>query len=313
MPRDHVLRWLPDPGRRGRDPARATRPRVPLALVDFLASRTPEPRQRPRRTWVRAGASALVVIALGVVSVALRPPHAHGDARATPLPAVFATSDAAIPDDTVLLRAARARRSTSAAARTSTACSTRAIPASWSSTRRSPRWTSIDRNLLGIDTLFIVGDELFGYLFRPENGWGSGRRRPQGDRLHAAACVASSTGRPADPTRSAASAATRRAAPTAPARRRRTRSCAATASASAARDQRNPPHVLGLGPIACLAREMSAELQAAGGRRRASARTPEGQRVEQPLTSKGVSFGRIAAEPDGTLDYGDGRGRRSRT
>ena len=33
---------------------------------------------------------------------------------------------------------------------------------------------TFDRRTLGIDTLFIVGDELFGYLFRPENGWGGG-------------------------------------------------------------------------------------------------------------------------------------------
>ena len=33
---------------------------------------------------------------------------------------------------------------------------------------------ALDRRLLGIDALFVVGDELFGYLFRPENGWGSG-------------------------------------------------------------------------------------------------------------------------------------------
>ena len=32
----------------------------------------------------------------------------------------------------------------------------------------------LDRNTLGPDALFVVGDELFGYLFRPENGWGSG-------------------------------------------------------------------------------------------------------------------------------------------
>src|SRR5262245_29461809 len=27
---------------------------------------------------------------------------------------------------------------------------------------------------IAVDTLFIVGDELFGLLFRPENGWGAG-------------------------------------------------------------------------------------------------------------------------------------------
>ena len=50
-----------------------------------------------------------------------------------------------------------------------------------------------------------------------------------------------------------------------------------------------------------LAREMSAELhgQGAEASRRAKA---EGHRVEQALTTKGVSFGRIAADPDGTLD-----------
>ena len=67
-------------------------------------------------------------------------------------------------------------------------------------------------------------------------------------------------------------------------------------------DQRNPPHVLGLGPIACLAREMSAELHARRDAARDRART-EGRRVEEPLTAKAISFGTIAAEPDGTVDY----------
>ena len=46
---------------------------------------------------------------------------------------------------------------------------------------------------------------------------------------------------------------------------------------------------------------MSAELQAqvAAVAERA---TKDGQRVEQPLTSKGISFGRIAADADGKLD-----------
>src|SRR5262249_56083083 len=67
-------------------------------------------------------------------------------------------------------------------------------------------------------------------------------------------------------------------------------------------EQRNAAHVLGRGPIACLAREMSAELraQADAVSQRAKA---EGRRIEEQLTTKTVSFGRIAAEPDGTLDY----------
>src|SRR5262245_57461156 len=35
-------------------------------------------------------------------------------------------------------------------------------------------YVSFDHRPVGIDTLFVVGDELFGYLFRPENGWGGG-------------------------------------------------------------------------------------------------------------------------------------------
>ena len=35
----------------------------------------------------------------------------------------------------------------------------------------------------------------------------------------------------------------------------------------------------------------------------ASARRPRDAAIEQPLVTKTVSFGRIAAEPDGTLDY----------
>jgi hypothetical protein len=66
-------------------------------------------------------------------------------------------------------------------------------------------------------------------------------------------------------------------------------------------DQRNPPHVLGMGPVALLAREMTDALQkqAATTRERA---TTEGHRVEQALVAKGVAFGRVAAEPDGSLD-----------
>src|SRR5262249_45618083 len=68
-------------------------------------------------------------------------------------------------------------------------------------------------------------------------------------------------------------------------------------------DQRNAPHVLGLGPVAALAREMSADLHAQAAATAARAKA-DGHRVEQLLTTKGVSFGRIAAGPDGTLDYG---------
>src|SRR5437879_3859290 len=60
---------------------------------------------------------------------------------------------------------------------------------------------------------------------------------------------------------------------------------------------------LGRGPAAWPAGGVGGqvEAQAGGVRERAEA---GGGRVEQALTPKGGSFGRIAAGPDGTLDYG---------
>jgi hypothetical protein len=49
-------------------------------------------------------------------------------------------------------------------------------------------------------------------------------------------------------------------------------------------EQRNPPQMLGLGPIAALAVEMSAELQAEAAAA-ADRALVEGRRVQQPLTS----------------------------
>src|SRR5262249_48847612 len=69
----------------------------------------------------------------------------------------------------------------------------------------------------------------------------------------------------------------------------------------ASADQRNAPQLLGMGPISCLAREMSAELKAEAADARARA-TAHGQRVEQALVAQGISFGRVTAEPDGTFD-----------
>src|SRR5205085_1253493 len=66
-------------------------------------------------------------------------------------------------------------------------------------------------------------------------------------------------------------------------------------------DQRNAPHLLGLGSIEVLGREMTAVLQAQAAAAIAEARG-EGHRVERKLSAKGVSFGIVAADPDGTLD-----------
>jgi hypothetical protein len=161
--------------------------------------------------------------------------------------------------------------------------------------------SKFDRRTFGIDTLFVVGDELFGYQFRPENGWGSGARKhgaidytPQLRRVH--------HGPAGGPDAFACMSCHFKGGPDGGGMQTQNAFLRGDGERIGTADQRNPPHLLGLGPVALLAREMSAELQvqAAGARERAKV---EGRAVEQNLTAKGVSFGRITAQPDGTLGY----------
>lgn len=67
-------------------------------------------------------------------------------------------------------------------------------------------------------------------------------------------------------------------------------------------NQRNSIALQGVGLIELLAREMTAELH--DQRKAALAKAREaGKAVIQPLSSKGVSFGSIAARPDGIVDF----------
>jgi hypothetical protein len=160
--------------------------------------------------------------------------------------------------------------------------------------------TVLDRHTVGIDGLFIVGDELFGYPFRPENGWGSGKAdrkavgyTPRLRRVHRGAA--------GGPDAFGCFSCHSKGGPDGAGTQTQNAFMRGDGEQIVGADQRNPPHVLGLGPIACLAREMSTELRAESEAARASAKAA-GQRVEQALVTKGVAFGRIAAEPDGTLD-----------
>jgi hypothetical protein len=64
---------------------------------------------------------------------------------------------------------------------------------------------------------------------------------------------------------------------------------------------RNPPAVIGLGFVQALAAEMTRELQHARAEA-VTAATASGEPVEVELASKGVSFGRLRVEPDGSVD-----------
>ena len=159
---------------------------------------------------------------------------------------------------------------------------------------------AFDHRALGVDSLFVVGDELFNYLFRPENGWGSGPVdrtaadfTPQPRRIHRGVTGgADSFG---------CFSCHSKGGPDGAGTQTQNAFFRGDGEQLASADQRNPPQVIGLGPIAVLASEMSAALreQAAATAERARA---EGRRVEQELTAKGVAFGRIAADADGTLD-----------
>ena len=160
---------------------------------------------------------------------------------------------------------------------------------------------AFDRGVVGADTLFIVGDELFGYAFRPENGWGHGgtNRRavgytPRLRRIH--------QGGAGGPDAFACFSCHFKGGPDGAGTQTQNAFMRGDGTRTTGADQRNPPHLLGLGPIACLAREMSADLRAQADAVRERAKT-ERRRIEQALVTKNVSFGRIAAEPDGTLDH----------
>jgi len=159
---------------------------------------------------------------------------------------------------------------------------------------------ALDRKVLGVDALFIAGDELFNYQFRPENGWGSGGAdrtatgyTPRLRRVHLGAA--------GGPDAFACFGCHSKGGPDGAGTQTQNAFMRGDGKQTSGADQRNPPQVLGLGPIACLAREMGVELRAQADAVRERAKA-EGRRIEGPLVAKTVSFGRIAATPDGTLD-----------
>jgi len=154
---------------------------------------------------------------------------------------------------------------------------------------------------LAIDTLFIFGDELFGLLFRPQNGWGTGvvdrevvGYTPRRTRVHRGA-----TG---GPDAFGCFSCHSKGGPDGAGTQTQVAFLRGDGERTVSADERNAPHLLGLGPIAALAIEMSATLrrQAAEAGERAKA---QGGRVEQPLNAKGVAFGHVVADADGKLDY----------
>lgn len=151
----------------------------------------------------------------------------------------------------------------------------------------------IDEGAYDLDRLFLFGDALFEHVFRIDDGFGGFGERTGLRRVH-------------DGERGG----------------RDTYSCAGchsqggpdgsgtfTQSAFVLGDGvrgssaavRNPPHLLGVGPIQILGDEMSRLLQ--DQRRQAlESAASRGEAVSVELEAKGVGFGRLEARPDGTVD-----------
>jgi hypothetical protein len=247
---------------------------------------------RPRRPTLRIGLG----VALAVLATALLEDAVRGD-EATPLPDL-ASFDAVIPDDTALLEqlgdAIDLRR------REDFDRMLDARDPGELAEHATLTDVSFEHRDVGIETLFVVGDELFAYLFRPENGWGRGGPEraasdytPRLQRIH--------RGASGGPDAFACANCHSKGGPDGAGTQTQNAFLVGDGERIDGADQRNPPHVLGLGPIELLAAEMTADLRAQA-TATAEQALAEGRRVEQRLTTKGVSFGRIAATPHGNLD-----------
>ena len=253
-------------------------------------------RPRPTVKWEVTAGRLLAGVALAVLLLPGDAPHAQGEGA--PRTADFASPETVIPDDPVLLQQLE-----------------KAIDL-----RRREHFDRVldardpgelvehatltegvfDHRKLGVDTLFVVGDELFGYPFRPENGWGHGGAdrtaigyTPRPQRVH--------RGLAGGPDAFGCFSCHSKGGPDGAGTQTQNAFLRGDGERTGSADQRNAPHLLGVGPIALLAHEMSGELHAAAAAASAQAQAA-GQPVEQRLTAKGVSFGRIVARPDGTLD-----------
>lgn len=163
---------------------------------------------------------------------------------------------------------------------------------------------ALDRGVFTAADLFRAGDDLFAYTFRREQGLGNGlagrpgiaagpRPAPNLRRVHAGdfggpdamACADCHSLGGDD----GAGATTQNAYFTGDGDRTR------------AADVRNPPAVLGAGPLERLADELSTALTATRAAALAeAART--GAPVTVELMAKGLGFGRLTARPDGSVD-----------
>ena len=153
---------------------------------------------------------------------------------------------------------------------------------------------ALDREVFTLDDMFRVADDLFAYAFRPEQGLGNGlagpapnlRRVQQGGfgGPDAMACADCHSVGGDDGAGSLTQSALFRG----------------DGDRVSSADVRNAPALLGVGPIEALATEMTRELAAQRTAALAAASNAMAP-VTVPLVTKGVAFGTLTANPDGSL------------
>jgi len=164
--------------------------------------------------------------------------------------------------------------------------------------------TAVDRGVFGLDALFVVGDELFDYEFRPEQGLGNalaGRLGTEAGPRHAPNLRRVHGGELGGPDSHNCSTCHSKGGLDGAGHNTQNAFLRGDGDSTRSADIRNPPHVLGLGPVEALAREMTLELQSIRDRALKTA-AESGKPVEAVLAAKGVSFGSITALPGGALD-----------
>jgi hypothetical protein len=164
---------------------------------------------------------------------------------------------------------------------------------------------ALNRGIFGPDDLFIFGDELFDYEFRRHQGLGNGLgaragiragpgRAPNLRRVH--------EGEFGGPDGHSCAPCHSKGGPDGAGQSTQNAFLRSDGASTARADVRNPPHLLGLGPVEALAREMTAALEAQRDAALAATRR-DGRPARVELEAKGVRFGSLEARPDGALDF----------
>ncbi len=154
------------------------------------------------------------------------------------------------------------------------------------------------------EVLFAVGDELFEYAFRVEDGHGNGLAGRPG--IRAGADKAPNMRRVhksefGGPDSFSCATCHSKGGPDGAGANTQNAYLRGNGNNAQTADERNAPHLLGLGPIAALSVEMSSLLQAQRDAGIANALAAS-QPTSVPLEAKGVSFGILLIAADGTVD-----------